>query len=693
MSRKLSIVELRQIAKKRGGKCLSETYINNHTPLLWECGVGHKWKATAKNIRRGAWCHICGGSANLTIEEMKKIAKERGGKCLSKSYINNRSKLVWECREGHVWKAVPNSIRNGTWCPECGIKKRSESQKLDIKDMIDLAERRSGKCLSNSYVNAHTKLLWECAEGHQWEATPNDIQQGTWCPFCSGTIVLTIDDMQKIAQERRGKCLSDTYVNAHTKLLWECAEGHQWEATSGTVKRGSWCPMCAGNIALTIDDMHVIAEERGGKCLSENYLNTDTKILWECAEGHQWKASPDRIKSGRWCPICSSGLGERICREFFEQLFGKQFPKAYPKWLINKSGNQMELDGFCESLGIAFEHQGEQHYSTETQFIKTEQGLKKRQEDDRLKVELCEQHGIVLIAIPEINGRLPISEVKRYIKTECVRYSFPLPINLDTIKVDLKKAYATSWSREALNELRAIAEERGGKCLSSLYADNNTPLVWECQKGHHWEATPVNIKIHGSWCPTCAGRPILTIKDMKVLADKRGGKCLSDTYVNNRTKLLWECVEGHQWEAIPATVKRGRWCPICARFRSGATQRLGIDEMREIARNRGGKCLSDKYINNKTKLLWQCKEGHRWLAAPSKIKSGQWCPTCAGRPILTIKDMKELADMRGGKCLSDTYVNNRTKLLWECRKGHRWEAVPSSVKSGTWCPICRKTTK
>ena len=477
------------------------------------------------------------------------------------------------------------------------------------------------------------------------------------------------------------------------KLLWECAEGHQWEATSGTVKRGSWCPMCAGNIALTIDDMHVIAEERGGKCLSENYLNTDTKILWECAEGHQWKASPDRIKSGRWCPICSSGLGERICREFFEQLFGKQFPKAYPKWLINKSGNQMELDGFCESLGIAFEHQGEQHYSTETQFIKTEQGLKKRQEDDRLKVELCEQHGIVLIAIPEINGRLPISEVKRYIKTECVRYSFPLPINLDTIKVDLKKAYATSWSREALNELRAIAEERGGKCLSSLYADNNTPLVWECQKGHHWEATPVNIKIHGSWCPTCAGRPILTIKDMKVLADKRGGKCLSDTYVNNRTKLLWECVEGHQWEAIPATVKRGRWCPICARFRSGATQRLGIDEMREIARNRGGKCLSDKYINNKTKLLWQCKEGHRWLAAPSKIKSGQWCPTCAGRPILTIKDMKELADMRGGKCLSDTYVNNRTKLLWECRKGHRWEAVPSSVKSGTWCPICRKTTK
>jgi len=582
MSRKLSIVELCQIAQKRGGKCLSETYINNHTPLLWECGVGHQWKATAKNIRRGAWCHICGGSANLTIEEMKKIAKEQGGKCLSESYINNRSKLVWECREGHVWKAIPNSIRNGTWCPECGIKKSAESQKSNIKDMIDLAAIRSGKCLSNSYVNAHTQLLWECAEGHQWKTPPNYIQQGNWCPFCAGTV------------------------------------------------------------PLTIDDMHVIAKERGGKCLSENYLNTDTKLLWECAEGHRWEATPGTIKhNDSWCPQCSSGLGERICREFFEQIFEKKFPKAYPKWLVNKSGNQMELDGFCESLGIAFEHQGEQHYSTGTQFIKTEQGLLKRQEDDKLKIKLCEQYGIILLAIPEIKGRLPISDVKQYIKTACTNYSIPLPIDFDTKHIDLKRAYSTSGSREALNELWGIAKQRGGKCLSDVYVDNSTSLLWECKEGHQWEATPSNIKNQGSWCPTCGGRPKLTIDDMRRLAQEHDGRCLSGTYINKNTKLLWECKEKHQWKAEPNSIKNaGRWCPICARFRSGATQRLSIDEMRKIAQNRGGKCLSNKYINNKTKLQWQCKEGHRWLATPSKIKSGQWCPTCAGRPILTIKDMR-----------------------------------------------------
>ena len=51
--------------------------------------------------------------------------------------------------------------------------------------------------------------------------------------------------MKDIAKSRNGKCLSPIYKNARTKLLWECAEGHQWEAVPDSVKRGSWCPKCS----------------------------------------------------------------------------------------------------------------------------------------------------------------------------------------------------------------------------------------------------------------------------------------------------------------------------------------------------------------------------------------------------------------------------------------------------------------
>ncbi len=58
----------------------------------------------------------------------------------------------------------------------------------------------------------------------------------------------------------------------------------------------------------------------------------------------------------------------------------------------------------------------------------------------------------------------------------------------------------------------------------------------------------------------------LTIEEMRRIALERGGKCLSDTYVNSYTKLLWECKEGHQWKSKPADVKRGSWCSYCARM-------------------------------------------------------------------------------------------------------------------------------
>ena len=38
----------------------------------------------------------------LTIKDMQELAKARGGKCLSKKYVNGRVKLKWKCAEGHM---------------------------------------------------------------------------------------------------------------------------------------------------------------------------------------------------------------------------------------------------------------------------------------------------------------------------------------------------------------------------------------------------------------------------------------------------------------------------------------------------------------------------------------------------------------------------------------------------------------
>lgn len=114
-----------------------------------------------------------------------------------------------------------------------------------------------------------------------------------------------LTEMHRIARERGGDCLSKRYVNSKARLLWQCEKGHQWNASPFSIKtRKSWCPQCAGNQPLGTDAMHVLAREKGGECLSKQYVNCKTKMLWQCKNGHKFQSTPDNIKQGRWCPYC-----------------------------------------------------------------------------------------------------------------------------------------------------------------------------------------------------------------------------------------------------------------------------------------------------------------------------------------------------------------------------------------------------
>jgi hypothetical protein len=128
-------------------------------------------------------------------------------------------------------------------------------QKLDISQMKTLARKRGGKCISTLYVSSGVALLWECANGHRWGPVPSSIRKGTWCPECARNQRLTLEQFQDLASKRGGACLSVAYKNERTALYWCCAYGHEWEGVPAKIKRGSWCPTCA-RIARRSDWTH-----------------------------------------------------------------------------------------------------------------------------------------------------------------------------------------------------------------------------------------------------------------------------------------------------------------------------------------------------------------------------------------------------------------------------------------------------
>ena len=505
------------------------------------------------------------------------------------------------------------------------------------------------------------------------------------------------------------------------------------------------------NEKYTLDDMKFLAQLKKGKCVSDEYINSQTPLKWKCKYGHQWEARQGDIRRGGWCPECNLYFGETMSRQFFENIFEAEFKKSYPDWLVGK-----ELDGYNQKLGIAFEFQGEQHYKIITYFKMSEDTLKKNQENDVFKKNKCEEMGVILIQIPYW---IKLKNMQNFIIDEFNEKSGKIikKYFINYHDFELYTGYTTK-------ELQSIAEGKGGKLISKFYAGSGKHLLWECSFGHQWEAIPSSIK-SGHWCPICARVHKLDIKSMKSIAKEKDGECISPEYINSSTPLCWQCKESHTWWAYPNDVKnKGTWCPYCA-----GLNKKTIQVMKIMAKSRNGKCLSTMYKGMGHILKWQCNLcNNQWLASPSNIiynnswcpkcansrKSkkmlkygiedmievasryndgrgkflstvfmgthrlhywkcgtcdyiwqsrpydvitGHWCPNCANNIRKTINDMNKLAtqhDDGKGRCLSKKYINSHSKLLWKCGCcGYEWNAKPNSIQQGKWCPKCSGNLK
>lgn len=288
----------------------------------------------------------------------------------------------------------------------------------------------------------------------------------------------------------------------------------------------------------------------------------------------------------------------------------------------------MELDGFSEPLKLAFEYQGLQHYKLVSFFHSDQKEFERRQQDDERKRQLCREHGITLLEVPH---HIPHDELQKYLADRLNGLMRGLVQDNSVVKLDKLNV----WLRRDLDELKAIAAERGGRLVSKHYINSQTKLRWSCAKGHTWDAIPNSIR-RGSWCAKCrvkeaARKRAYAIEDMQRLAFAKGGLCLSTSYGTGKSRLLWRCGAGHEWETQASVVIGGHWCLRCESIRLGRQYALTIEDMQSSAKQRGGECLSQSYLNNRQKLLWRCTKGHKWEATGNSIRNGSWCPTCAGK--------------------------------------------------------------
>ena len=127
-------------------------------------------------------------------------------------------------------------------------------------------------------------------------------------------MTLTIlEQMQALAAERGGVCISEITMERVKKYLLRCGEpGHPlWAARKDSLLRGSWCPAC-GKKRMTGRPSNLDAWMQAHKLelLTRPYESAMVIHTWRCSLGHEFSKMRRDItgaisKGKAPCPECA----------------------------------------------------------------------------------------------------------------------------------------------------------------------------------------------------------------------------------------------------------------------------------------------------------------------------------------------------------------------------------------------------
>jgi hypothetical protein len=136
--------------------------------------------------------------------------------------------------------------------------------------------------------------------------------------------------------------LSEEYINSKTKLDYKCPNKHKHSITWHNWQKGYRCYLCNGNIKLTFGQIKESFEQESYTLLSEEYIDSKKqKLEYKCSKGHIHGVSWNSWQQGSRCPTCISTKPtlEQI-KESFDSCGYTLLSKEY-------FNNKTKLDYIC----------------------------------------------------------------------------------------------------------------------------------------------------------------------------------------------------------------------------------------------------------------------------------------------------------------------------------------------------------
>lgn len=547
--------EADHIAAKRGGRCLSAVIPTFDFKAVWKCSnPSHpEWTASFASVkghksRLGSWCDGCFRerrrmAMRLSLDKVRAKLKRCDIELVSESYTGIETPISCRCVKcGHPWPTRLRHINHGHGCPKCGKKRQAESKHCPIEKIVTVLKRMGITVLAIHRDKPRTRIDFRCDTcGVEDSIFWNDLRR-RGCPRCgrrrgAEARKHSYDYVRNYLHDLRIVLLSKEYKDSKSQLHVRFRCGCEDDISFNSIQRGTRCGDCAPNARVTLEDYQELARSHGGKLLMMARTTTQP-AQWKCAKKSHpsfWR-SYNVIKKNTFCPECSEGFSERICRTAAQQLFGVPFKKSpLPiQDVQGVGGRNLRFDAYSASLQLAIEHNGSQHYQpvrfgNQTQ-IEAANSFRKQQEHDRRRQAYCKAKGITLIEVPELGRRTKIEDLKEFIRTECLRANFRLPESFDRVHLKLDVQHLTTTAEEMWARILKRVRKIGYILKSKIYPGANSQLSLLCRNSHPYTPRVASF-LNGQTCRRCYIQQLVVPVLVLPLGPKAVGRGYSDARV------------------------------------------------------------------------------------------------------------------------------------------------------------------
>jgi len=380
---------------------------------------------------------------------------------------------------------------------------------------------------------------------------------------------------------------------------------------------------------------------RNGECLSEEYINSQTKLLWRCEAGHEWWARPNSVLKDRkdWCRKCSylksrnfqdiSELEKWLKENYNAELLSKEYNGTKDKLEIKCQFNhifkmrwrELQTGSWCQKCGIENRRKKSKKFQLidelrEWLWINREAELLSNEyKNNRDKLEIkCKYEHVFRMCWGKIS--------EGYWCPTC-----SIGMSERVTKTAFEEIFQVSFDKIRPKNLR----NDDGNCLElDGYNDNvnwkgdKFKIAFEHQGRQHYEKIEYFKGISfekrllfdetkRKWCKENDIILIEVPELIKVLSIQKLIPFLKKELENHGIHINESIID------INKILNKAAMCP---------TSEFKLQEMIDIVESHGGELLTRQYISCRHPVKVKCKRKHVFDICYSSLKNGYFCIKC-----------------------------------------------------------------